>query len=112
VVGDLDGGVYFRPETNGREIVVNSTDPECDVKDFVADPNDYGDRITDLYRERQCLRLMKRFPAVKLGFFCGVVALYDVTVRDWYSIADRTDLLGYTSASGRAAPPCDGAGAG
>jgi sarcosine oxidase subunit beta len=38
---------------------------------------------------------MKRFPEVRLGPARGVAALYDVTVRDWYPIADRTDLPGY-----------------
>ena len=95
VVGDVDGGVYFRPETGGRDIVVGSTDPECDAKDFVADPDDFGDTITDLYRERQCLRPMQRFPAVRLGPPRGVASLYDVTVRDWYPIVDRTDLPGF-----------------
>ena len=95
VVGDVDGGVYFRPETGGRNIVVGSTDPECDAKDFVADPDDFGDTITDLYRERQCLRAMQRFPAMRLGRPRGVASLYDVTVRDWYPIVDRTDLPGF-----------------
>jgi len=95
VVGDVDGGVYFRPETGGRDIVIGSTDPECDAKEFVADPDEFGDRITDLYRERQCLRAMRRFPAMRLGRPRGVASLYDVTVRDWYPIVDRTDLPGF-----------------
>jgi sarcosine oxidase subunit beta len=95
VVGDVDGGIYFRPETAGRDIVVGSTDPECDEKEFVADPDDFGDGITDLYRQRQCLRAMQRFPAVRLGPPRGVASLYDVTVRDWYPIVDRTDLPGF-----------------
>lgn len=95
VVGDVDGGVYFRPETGGRDIVVGSTDPECDAKEFVTDPDEFGDRITDLYRERQCLRAMQRFPAMRLGRPRGVASLYDVTVRDWYPIVDRTDLPGF-----------------
>lgn len=95
VVGDVDGGIYFRPETAGRDIVVGSTDPECDEKEFVADPDDFGDGITELYRQRQCLRAMQRFPAVRLGPPRGVASLYDVTVRDWYPIVDRTDLPGF-----------------
>ena len=95
VVGDLDGGVYFRPESGGRDIVVGSTDPACDTRDFVDDPDDFGDNITDLYHERQTLRLMQRFPAVLQGRPRGIASLYDVTVRDWYPIADRTDLPGY-----------------
>jgi sarcosine oxidase subunit beta len=95
VVIDLDGGVYFRPEVGGREIIVGSADPACDARDFVSDPDHFGERITDLYRERQCLRLMQRFPSVTLGPPRGIASLYDVTVRDWYPIADRTDLPGY-----------------
>jgi sarcosine oxidase subunit beta len=38
---------------------------------------------------------MKRFSEVRLGPARGLAALYDVTVRDWYPIADRTDLPGY-----------------
>lgn len=95
VVADLDGGVYFRPEAGGRDIIVGSADPECDEKDFVDDPDAYGERITEAYRERQCLRAMQRFPSVRLGPPRGVAALYDVTVRDWYPIVDRTELPGY-----------------
>ncbi len=95
IVGDLDGGIYFRPETGGRKVIVGSTDPKCDALEFVDDPDDFNRSITETYRERQCLRLMKRFPSVRLGPERGVADLYDVTVRDWYPIVDRTDLPGY-----------------
>jgi sarcosine oxidase subunit beta len=96
VVGDLDAGIYFRPEgVGGHDIVVGSTDPECDPKEFMDDPDDVDGTITDAYRERQCLRLMQRFPAVRLGPPRGVASCYDVTVRDWYPIVDRTDLPGF-----------------
>lgn len=100
VVGDLDGGVYFRPEAGGRDIIVGSTDPECDEFEWVEDPDDYPEHVTDPYRKRQCLRLMKRFPEVLLGPARGLAALYDVTVADWYPIVDRTDLPGYYVAIG------------
>ena len=95
VVGDVDGGIYFRPEGGGHDIVIGSTDPECDPKEFVADPDDFLNTVTDAYRERQCLRAMQRFPALTLGRPRGVASLYDVTVRDWYPIVDRTDLPGF-----------------
>ena len=94
VVGDLDGGIYFRPESGGHDLIVGTTDPECDAPEWV-DPDDFGLEITEAYRERHCYRLMKRFPEVRYGPPRGVAALYDVTVRDWYPIADRTDLPGY-----------------
>lgn len=95
VVGDLDAGIYFRPESGGRDLIVGSTDPACDELEFVDDPDDFERGVTAFYRERQCLRLMKRFPDVQLGPSRGVADLYDVTVRDWYPIIDRTDLPGY-----------------
>ena len=95
IVGDLDGGIYFRPEAGGRDIIVGSTDPQCDVLEFVDDPDNFNRNVTQPYRQRQCLRLMKRFPAVTLGRPRGVADLYDVTVQDWYPIVDRTDLPGY-----------------
>jgi sarcosine oxidase subunit beta len=95
IVGDLDGGIYFRPETGGRDLIVGTTDPACDAPEWLDDPDDYERGVTELYRQRHSLRLMKRFPQVTLGPSRGVAALYDVTVRDWYPIADRTELPGY-----------------
>ena len=95
IVGDLDGGIYFRPESGGRDIIVGSTDPQCDALEFVVDPDDFNRNVSQLYRDRQCLRLMKRVPSVTLGRPRGVADLYDVTVQDWYPIVDRTDLPGY-----------------
>jgi sarcosine oxidase subunit beta len=95
VIGDVDGGVYTRPETRGRALIVGSTDPECDEFEWVPDPDDYDQSVTEPYHQRQCLRLMKRIPGLELGPARGVASLYDVTTQDWYPIADKTDLQGY-----------------
>jgi len=95
VIGDLDGGVYTRPEARGRALIVGTTDPDCDEFEWVGDPDDYDRTVTEPYRQRQCLRLMKRIPELQLGPARGVASLYDVTVEDWYPIADKTDLPGY-----------------
>jgi len=95
IVGDLNSGIYFRPESGGSDLIVGTTDPECDELEWIADPDDFDPGVTETYHQRQCLRLMKRFPEVRLGRSHGLAALYDVTVRDWYPIADRTDLPGY-----------------
>tara|TARA_B100000959_G_scaffold245246_1_gene269762 strand:- start:274 stop:759 length:486 start_codon:yes stop_codon:yes gene_type:complete len=91
----MDSGVYWRPESGGRDIIVGSTEPDCDALDWVDDPDDYDDEISEPYWRRQSMRLMQRFPEVKLGPARGLSALYDVTVEDWYPIVDRTDLPGY-----------------
>jgi len=95
IVGDLNGGIYFRPESGGRDLIVGTTDPECDDPEWLDDPDDYETGTTDTYRQRHCLRLMKRFPQVRLGPARGIASLYDVTVRDWYPIVDKTELAGY-----------------
>lgn len=95
IVGDLDGGVYFRPETGDAALIVGTTDPECDELEWAEDPDAARSGVSERYRERQCLRAMKRFPEVRLGPMKGVASLYDVTVQDWYPIVDRTDRPGY-----------------
>jgi sarcosine oxidase subunit beta len=95
IVGDINNGIYFRPEAGGRELIVGTTDPECDEAEWVADADAYDTSVSSAYHQRQCLRLMKRFAAVRLPPARGIANLYDVTVRDWYPIADRTDLPGY-----------------
>ncbi len=95
VVGDLDGGIYFRPDAGGRDILVGSADPDCEVKEWIDDPDEYLDTVTEAYRQRQCYRLMKRIPSMGLSPCRGVAALYDVTVQDWYPIADKTERPGY-----------------
>jgi len=95
IVGDLNAGIYFRPETGGRDLIVGSTDPTCDDPEWLDDPDECNQGITELYHQRHLLRLMKRFPEVRMAPARGVASLYDVTLRDWYPIADRTDLPGY-----------------
>jgi len=95
IVGDLDGGIYFRPESGDNALIVGSTDPACDELEFVDDPDAARTNLSDRYRQRQCLRAMKRFPELTLGPIKGVVSQYDVTVQDWYPIVDKTDLGGY-----------------
>lgn len=95
IVGDLNAGIYFRPESGGRDLIVGSTDPTCDEPEWLDDPDECNPRISELYHQRHLLRLMKRFPDVRMGPARGIASLYDVTLRDWYPIADRTELPGY-----------------
>jgi len=100
VVGDIDSGVYFRPESGGRELVVGSLDPECDAFEWVDDSDDVNVSVTVAGYERQVMRLMKRYPAVRLAKRRGVAALYDVTLLDWNPVLDKTDLPGFYVAIG------------
>ena len=100
VVGDIDSGIYFRPETGGCELIVGSLEPECDRLEWINDPDDWNEAATVAGYERHVMRLMKRFPKVRLGRRRGIAALYDVTVQDWIPVLDRTELPGYYVAAG------------
>jgi len=100
VVGDVDSGIYFRPEAGGRDLIVGSLDPECDALEWVENPDDLEPTPTTDAFERQVLRLMKRVPRIEMGPRRGIVGLYDVTLLDWNPILDRTDLPGYYVAIG------------
>lgn len=100
VVGDLDSGVYFRPESGGRELIVGSLEPECDTLEWIDDADDWNTAVTVEGYERQVMRLMKRFPDVRLGRRRGIASLYDVTLLDWNPVLDRADLPGFYVAVG------------
>lgn len=99
IVGDVDSGIYFRPESGGKDIIVGSLDPECDTLEWV-DPDDWDTNCSVAGFERQVMRLMKRFPEAQLGQRKGIAGLYDVTPLDWHPILDRTDVPGYYVAIG------------
>jgi len=100
ILGDLDGGLYSRPEAGGAQIVTGSLDPACDELEWIDDPDDFNIHCTNEYHERQVMRLMKRLPAAELGPMRGVAGLYDVTLLDWNPVLDRTDLDGFYVALG------------
>lgn len=100
IIGDVDSGMYFRPESGGIDLIIGSLDPACDVKEWVADPDVNDDNSTVANHERFVLRLMKRFPEVELERRRGLGSMYDVTTLDWNPVLDRTDRPGYYVAIG------------
>lgn len=99
-VGDLNSGIYFRPESGGRELIVGSLDPECDPHEWLDDPDQLNVDCTPPIHERHLMRLMKRFPEVLFEKRRGLASLYDVTLCDWNPVLDRTDEPGYYVAIG------------
>ena len=99
MTSDTDTGVYFRPET-GNKITLGSTDPACDGKTWVAEPDDFDREITDSQWTAQVYRLAKRIPDLPIpSKASGVVDLYDVA-DDWVPIYDCSDLPGFYMAIG------------
>jgi sarcosine oxidase subunit beta len=97
-LADDDGGVYYRPEV-GNHILIGSSDPACDDKQWVH-PDDFDPTITQDQWNAQVWRAARRFPELGQPHRKrGVVDLYDVS-DDWLPIYDRTDLDGFYVAIG------------
>jgi len=98
-ITDAGTGTYFRPHLGGT-LLVGSTEPECDPLDWVEDPDDYNERPTVDWFQRNTYRLACRLPTVGLPSQpTGLAALYDAS-DDWVPIYDRSSLVGYYQAVG------------
>jgi sarcosine oxidase subunit beta len=100
VLGDLDSGVYCRPEGGGKDLVVGSLEPACDELPWVEDPDSNSVDASRESFECYSMRMMKRVPSMELGRFRGLASMYDVTTLDWHPVLDRTDRDGYYVAIG------------
>ncbi|MGI9644391.1 MAG: NAD(P)/FAD-dependent oxidoreductase [Ilumatobacteraceae bacterium] len=99
IVGDLGSGFYIRPEL-GSGILVGSTEPDCDPRVWVDDPDELDDQLDRDEFAIQMLRFARRVPDAGVPHeLRGVVGLYDVA-DDWKPIIDRSDLDGYFTAIG------------
>lgn len=95
---DSDVGAYWRPEV-GNHILSGSEDPECDPKEWIADPDHFNRSLTEQARV-QAYRLSLRMPGLRIpNQVQGVVDLYDVA-DDWMPIYDKSDLPGFYMAVG------------
>ena len=98
VYSDSDIQTYCRPEI-GNHILIGSEDPECDVKEWIDDPDNFDDSFSEQWNVL-VMRMAQRMPDLHIpGKARGVVALYDVT-EDWMPIYDRSDLGGFYMAVG------------
>ncbi|CAN5773205.1 FAD-binding oxidoreductase [soil metagenome] len=99
LVADLDIGQYFRPQPGGM-LLVGGTEPECDVLEWVDDPDRFNDRPTVEHWETAMLRLARRLPEFGVPPRpVGLAALYDAS-DDWVPIYDRSSLDGFFMACG------------
>lgn len=97
--GDLDVGIYTRPESGGH-MLIGGTEPECDPLEWVDDPDAVDHRPTVERFEANVLRAARRFPELAVpNRPKGVVGVYDVAA-DWTPIYDRTSLPGFYVAIG------------
>ena len=96
--GDLDVGIYVRPEGDG--MLIGGVEAECDPMVWLDDPDDVDLALDGDEWETKTLRLARRLPDFGVPHQRrGVVGVYDVS-DDWTPIIDRTDLDGFYVAIG------------
>lgn len=96
---DGDNYIYFRPET-GNTILIGSEDPLCDPKEWIEDPDNFNNQVTESQWRAQVYRCARRIPDLKIpSRTSGVVDLYDVS-DDWIPIYDKSALRGFYMAIG------------
>ena len=110
MTSDSDAGVYFRPGS-GNSITLGSTDPACDPKTWVDDPDSCHREITESQWNAQVYRLARRLPDMPIPHRAqGVVDMYDVA-DDWIPIYDKSSLPGFYMAIGTSGHQFKNAGA-
>ncbi len=110
MTSDSDVGVYFRPGS-GNSITLGSTDPACDPKTWVDDPDQCNREITESQWNAQVYRLARRLPDLPIPHRAqGVVDMYDVA-DDWIPIYDKSSLPGFYMAIGTSGHQFKNAGA-
>lgn len=98
-IGDLDLGIYVRPESGGN-MLVGGTEPACDPLEWIEDPDAAYPNPTVARYEAQVTRAARRFPGMTIpNRPKGVAGVYDVA-EDWTPIYDRTALPGFYVAIG------------
>ncbi|MFV1970098.1 MAG: NAD(P)/FAD-dependent oxidoreductase [Acidimicrobiia bacterium] len=99
VVGDAAGGVYFRPEAGGGQIIVGSILEEDELE--TADPDDYNVAADRAFIDLKIHALHHRIPALPyVGVPGGMASLYTVNRQDVLPIVGPTSMEGFAVVNG------------
>lgn len=100
VVADSSGGIYFRPEAGGQQILVGSILEE-DEREVVADPDVFNGNIDAAFRDVKIHALHHRIPSLPYrGQITGVAGMYDMNLEDVHPVIGPTPLEGFIVVNG------------
>ena len=100
VVADSSGGIYFRPEAGGQQILIGSIREE-DEQEVVADPDVFNGNIDAAFRDVKIHALHHRIPSLPYrGHIAGVSGMYDLNVEDVHPVIGPTPLDGFVVVNG------------
>jgi sarcosine oxidase subunit beta len=100
VVADSSGGIYFRPEAGGQQILVGSIREE-DEQERVPDPDVFNGNIDSAFRDVKIHALHHRIPSLPYrGQITGVAGMYTMNFEDVHPVVGPTSLEGFIVANG------------
>ncbi len=100
MVADAAGGIYFRPESNGQQILVGSIRME-DEKEVIADPDSYKTSIDEEAKLRLLHGLHHRVPSLEhRGGVTGLAGMYTMNQQDVHPILGPTHIDGFFVSNG------------
>lgn len=99
VVGDSAGGVYFRPEASGGQIILGSILEEDELE--AVDPDDYNQGANRSFIDSKIHALHHRIPSLPYrGIPGGMASLYTVNRNDVLPVVGPTDVAGFAVVNG------------
>ena len=91
---DMAGGIYFRQQNRGQQLVLGSVREE-DEREAVADPDDYLRVADDDFIHRQVHALMHRIPELTItGPVRSYTGLYTVNLDDVHPLVGPSGIAG------------------
>ena len=100
VTADLAGGIYFRTQNNGQQLVIGSVREE-DEREAVADPDDFQTETDHDFEALNLHVLHHRLPGLPAsGRVRGYCGLYTTNLEDVHPILGPTEVEGFWVANG------------
>jgi glycine/D-amino acid oxidase-like deaminating enzyme len=97
---DMAGGIYFRPQNRGTQIIVGSVREE-DEREAVARPDDFARYIDDDFMRATLHALQHRLGLADIrGPIRGYSGLYTINRADMHPIVGPTPIAGFYVANG------------
>ncbi|MPZ52744.1 MAG: FAD-dependent oxidoreductase [Acidimicrobiia bacterium] len=100
LVGDFSTGIYFRPESEGQQVLVGSVLAE-DEEEIVNDPDDFKKSADASYTEMKLAALHHRIPSLEArGLPTGIAGLYTINREDVHPVLGPVGREGFWVANG------------
>ena len=100
VTVDMEGGIYFRTQNRGQQLIVGSVLEE-DEREVVDDPDQLPETVDDDFQMLKMHTLHHRLPALPYrGRIMGYCGLYTVNRDDVHPVLGPTAIEGFWVANG------------